>query len=158
MEIPSKSRIGASHVGAIVLCFLALGFGAAALTLATDSNGPAVLADLLPQRLIAQGEAQGEEASPASDVSPEQISKYVKVYEMMRADRSLMIEQAAGKQGLSLDDFRELESKIERDDLVRDRVRQELEQHAQKHSSTKPAESATKGSSSSGGGASEQAP
>jgi len=153
METPRKSRIRAGHVVAVILCFLALGFGAAAFTIATDSNRPAVLADLLPHQLI----VQGEEASPASDVSPEQISKYVKVYEMMRADRNLTVDQAAGKQGFSLDDFRELESKIERDDLVRDRVRQELEQHAQKHSSTKPAESAVKGSSSNGG-ASGQAP
>jgi hypothetical protein len=153
MEIPSKSRIRASHVGAIVLSFLALGFGAAAFTISTDSKGSTVLADLLPHQLF----VQGEEASPASDVTPEQISKYVKVYEMMRADRNLTVDQAAGKQGLSLDDFRDLESKIERDDLVRDRVRQELEQHAQKHSSTKPAESTIKGSSSGGGGASEQA-
>jgi len=68
-----------------------------------------------------EGEDDGE-----SQIPPEQIEKYVAVYKAMQQNHNLNVDQATAAQGLSVDAFREIESRIERDDLIRDRVRQAL--------------------------------
>jgi hypothetical protein len=51
-----------------------------------------------------------------------QVDKYIAVYSAMQKNHSLSVEQAASKQGLSVDDFRSLEDKIERNPVVHQRV------------------------------------
>lgn len=77
-----------------------------------------------------QSPPAGDEADEA-EMPPEQVEKYVNVYKAMQRDRSLTVDQAAARQGLSLEAFRAIEAKVERNDLVRERVRQALRQTAQ---------------------------
>lgn len=71
-------------------------------------------------------EAQEDQGAEEAEVPPDQVQKYINVYQAMQHDHSLTVEQAASRQGLSLEAFRELESKVERDDMVREHVRQAL--------------------------------
>ncbi len=61
-----------------------------------------------------------------AEVPPAQVDKYVAVYKAMQRDHSLTVEEAASKQGMSMAAFRSLEDKIERDDVLRERVRKAL--------------------------------
>jgi hypothetical protein len=45
----------------------------------------------------------------------------------MQRDRGLTVESAAAKESLSISQFRQLEQKIERDDIAREHVRTELQ-------------------------------
>ena len=60
------------------------------------------------------------------DVPTSKVDKYIAVYESMQKDHNLTVEQAASKQGLTVDQFRALENKIEADDTLRERVRKAL--------------------------------
>jgi hypothetical protein len=60
------------------------------------------------------------------DVPTSQVDKYISVYESMQKDHNLTVEQAASKQGLTVEQFRSLENKIEADDTLRERVRKAL--------------------------------
>ncbi len=60
-------------------------------------------------------------------MSSDQLQKYVAVYREMHNDRGLTVENAAAKESLTLSQFRELEQKIERDDVAREQVRRELQ-------------------------------
>jgi hypothetical protein len=60
------------------------------------------------------------------DVPTSQVDKYISVYESMQKDHNLTVEQAASKQGLTVEQFRALENKIEADDTLRERVRKAL--------------------------------
>lgn len=71
-------------------------------------------------------EAQQEQPSDDAELPPDKVEKYINVYKAMQRDHGLTVEQAASFQGLTLEAFREIESKVERDDLVRERVRQAL--------------------------------
>lgn len=71
--------------------------------------------------------AQDSDASDRTGVSADQIEKYVAVYRAMQLDRGLTAESAAAKQSLTLSQFRELEQKIERDEVAREQVRRELQ-------------------------------
>jgi len=62
-----------------------------------------------------------------SEVPPDQVEKYVTVYKDMQRDRSLTVETAAAKEGLTVVEFRDLEQRVERDDAARDQVRTELQ-------------------------------
>jgi hypothetical protein len=74
--------------------------------------------------------AQDEDDSGDSNIAPSDLEKYVAIYRDMQKDRSLTVEQAVAKEGLSLAAFRDLEQKVERDDAAREHVRDELEQSA----------------------------
>ena len=60
------------------------------------------------------------------DVPTSKVDKYIAVYESMQKDHNLTVDQAASKQGLTVDQFRALENKIEADDTLRERVRKAL--------------------------------
>jgi hypothetical protein len=60
------------------------------------------------------------------DVPTSQVDKYISVYESMQKDHNLTVDQAASKQGLTVEQFRALENKIEADDTLRERVRKAL--------------------------------
>jgi hypothetical protein len=74
--------------------------------------------------------AQDSDSNDETGVSPDQLEKYVAVYRAMQHDRGLTAESAAAKQSLTLGQFRELEQKIERDDVAREQVREELQKAA----------------------------
>ena len=61
---------------------------------------------------------------------PEQVEKYINAYKAMQRNHALTIDQAANQQGLSVQQFREIEGKIERDDMLREHVRQVLSKNA----------------------------
>ena len=63
-------------------------------------------------------------------MSPDQLEKSVAVYRAMQIDRGLTVESAAAQQSLTLSQFRELEQKVERDDVAREQVREELQKAA----------------------------
>jgi len=71
---------------------------------------------------IAQDEPEDEPAIPSDD-----IQKYIAVYTAMQRDHSLTVEQAAGKQGLSVSQFRDLENKIEESPVAHERVMDALQ-------------------------------
>jgi hypothetical protein len=75
--------------------------------------------------------AQDDDDSGDSDIAPSAVEKYVAIYRDMQQNRSLTVEQAAAKEGLSLAAFRDLEQKIEKDDGARQHVRDELQASAQ---------------------------
>lgn len=85
-----------------------------------------------------------DDDSDESELPPAELEKYVAIYRDMQKDRSLTVEQAAAKEGLSLSAFRDLEGKVERDDAAREHVRDELQQSAAEASGEKPQATSTK--------------
>ena len=77
-------------------------------------------------RQLAQNEDEGGDDAPRSGVSPEQLQRYVAVYRAMQHNHGLTIEKAAAAQGLSVPAFRDLEQRIESDELARDDARRAL--------------------------------
>ncbi|MGH7949734.1 MAG: hypothetical protein ACREQF_10950 [Candidatus Binataceae bacterium] len=71
----------------------------------------------------AQADSAGDEER---EVTPSQLERYVSVYRAMQKDRSLTVEQAAKNAGFSLAQFRDLESRVERNDSLRERARRAL--------------------------------
>ncbi len=71
----------------------------------------------------------------STEVPPAQVDKYVAVYKAMQRDHSLTVEEAASRQGMTLAAFRTLEAKIERDDVLRERVRKALRSEPQETAS-----------------------
>jgi hypothetical protein len=96
----------------------------------------------VPQRSERFIIAQDDDDSGDSDIAPSAVEKYVAIYRDMQQNRSLTVEQAAAKEGLSLAAFRDLEQKIEKDDGARQHVRDELQAAAQT-SGGQPAPQAT---------------
>ena len=68
--------------------------------------------------MLAQDDSVPDEDAVPSD----QVDKYIAVYSAMQKNHSLSVEQAASKQGLTVDQFRTLEDKIERNPIVHQRV------------------------------------
>jgi hypothetical protein len=67
--------------------------------------------------------AQDDDSIPDEDAVPTaQVDKYIAVYTAMQKNHNLSVEQAASKQGLTVDQFRTLEDKIERNPIVHERV------------------------------------
>jgi hypothetical protein len=67
-----------------------------------------------------------DDTSSGKGASLDQIEKYVAVYRAMQRNHNLTIEQAAAAQGLTMAAFRELEQRIESDELARDDARRAL--------------------------------
>jgi hypothetical protein len=74
--------------------------------------------------------AQGRGDSSENEASPAEVEKYVAVYKAMQRDRTLTISRAAARQGLTLQAFRDLENKIQRDGGALERARDELQADA----------------------------
>ena len=66
-----------------------------------------------------------------NEVSTDEIEKYVSVYKAMQRNRTLTINQAAAAQGLTVEQFRQLENRIQRDDAALQQARDELQAAAQ---------------------------
>jgi hypothetical protein len=98
---------------AFVLPTLAI---AASISDARSFPGPSTS---LRASVLAQDDDDNGDEEP---IPTDQVDKYIAVYSAMQKNHSLSVEQAASKQGLSVDDFRSLEDKIERNPVVHQRV------------------------------------
>lgn len=67
-------------------------------------------------------------------ISPPDVQKYIAVYTAMQRDHQLTVEQAASREGLTLEQFRALEFRIERDPAIHDRVLKALRNAAKNRS------------------------
>jgi len=76
--------------------------------------------------LVQEQEGAGDD----TDVPPQDVDRYIKVYQAMQHNRNLTVEQAAAAQGLSVSAFRTLEDRIERNDALREHVRDALKPQA----------------------------
>ncbi|HLH76286.1 MAG TPA: hypothetical protein VKV28_05700 [Candidatus Binataceae bacterium] len=76
-----------------------------------------------------------QDADEGSDqVKPEDVEKYIKVYQAMQRNRALTIDQATAEQHMSVAQFREIEGRVERDGVLRERVRSQLLKSAKQRS------------------------
>jgi hypothetical protein len=88
-----------------------------------DSTSPSILARTLEI-------TQDDRAADDTDVPPAQVEKYVAVYRSMQRDKTLTADQAAAKQGMTLQEFRSLENRVQRDDSALQHARDELQSAA----------------------------
>ena len=84
------------------------------------------LAGLLQPTLAQDQDDDVGDSTAPKGASPDEIQKYVAVYRAMQRNHSITVEQAAATQGMSLAAFRDLEQRIENDDLARDDARRAL--------------------------------
>lgn len=75
--------------------------------------------------------AQLVSGPPPREVTEAEVDQYLAVYKAMQADRDLKIDAAIAPQGLSLDEFRDIERRIQMSSTLVDRVRRELTAHAE---------------------------
>jgi len=141
VQLPGLRQLAARSHKAGILLALPVGMIAALLVLEpsaatcyqafleTGNGNKAASAHalVLSQRML----AQDDDDSGDSDIPPNELEKYVATYRAMQQNRSLTVEQAAAREGLSLAAFRALEQKVERDDNAREQVRDELQAAAQ---------------------------
>ncbi|HVA40535.1 MAG TPA: hypothetical protein VNF49_07705 [Candidatus Binataceae bacterium] len=87
----------------------------------------------MPATALAQDgdDDSGDDTTANKGASPDEIEKYVAVYRAMQRNHSMTVEQAAASQGLTVGAFRDLEQRIESDDLARDDARRALAEPAQ---------------------------
>ncbi len=78
--------------------------------------------------LAVRPQAQDWEESSAPDVTEAELSLFIAVYSAMQADHDLTVETALGREapGMTLEQFRQLERRIQRQERLVDRVRQAL--------------------------------
>ncbi len=126
-DLREASSRGTSRLAAAILAAGAFGvmsaMGGGALSAVSRSSGLAYAATGTP----APDAGDDEE----KEVPPSQVDRYITVYKAMQRDHSVTVEQAAAKQGMTVEAFRKLEDKIERDDAVRERVRKALKEAAE---------------------------
>jgi len=126
-----KRPSAATAVIAIICGAFAMLPASAVLAEATDGS-LLVRSELHRPAFQTAAEPETAPAPPAEtdeddkDVPTSQVDKYISVYESMQKDHNLTVDQAASKQGLTVDQFRALENKIEADDTLRERVRKAL--------------------------------
>ena len=125
-------RTGATNAMIAIICgAFAMLPASLAFAAATDGSRP-VRSQLQHHALQLAAEPATAPAPPEEtddddkDVPTSQVDKYISVYESMQKDHNLTVEQAASKQGLTVEQFRALENKIEADDTLRERVRKAL--------------------------------
>lgn len=120
MSFLSAIASGRTAPAAIVLGFFLLSVASAAAR--PERVGAAARAVRSHAALVQAGEDSDE-----VEVAPAEVEKYVAVYKAMQRDRSLSVDAAAAQQGLTVQAFRDLESRIQRDDAALQRARDELQ-------------------------------
>jgi hypothetical protein len=96
------------------------------------TGSPACATASLSSGIAATQLAQDDEPPPPdeNEVPPQDVEKYIKVYKAMQQNRSLTVDQASQQQGLTVAQFRSLEDRIERNDALREHVRDSLKPKA----------------------------
>lgn len=117
MEPSKVARIRDLALAASILIALGLFFVMCAIKVGIISHYPSFIEE------TQEGGGGGNDDS----VSPKQIQQYVAVYRAMQRNHSLTVEQASSQQGLTVSAFRDIEQKIERNDQIHLRVREELQ-------------------------------
>jgi hypothetical protein len=79
-------------------------------------------------------QAEEVEHSEPPPVSESDVQMYIKVYTAMQDDHDLAIEEAIKPYTVSLDDFRQIERRIQAESRLVERVRQALLDHVKEHS------------------------
>lgn len=117
----------------VLLLGAAISVSVAGYLAAAGSIGSANLAAIRVGGFTAAGADAPETTVAQADeeVPPNEIDKYVAVYKAMQHDHRLSVEQAAAAQGLTLREFRDLEQRIEHNDVARDDARRALAESAQ---------------------------
>ena len=110
-----------------VLAAAAAGFSIAKIRTLT---APGALATAPVLKLTQEDDQDTEN----NEVSPAQVEQYLKVYKAMQLDRRLTVEQATAAQHMTVEQFRNIEARIERDGVLRERIRRELLKTAQEKS------------------------
>jgi hypothetical protein len=131
---------------AIISAVLAAALGSAsAFSIAAStplSRSAANFSASLRRPMLAQ---DSDDSIPDEDAVPTaQVDKYIAVYSAMQKNHSLSVEQAASRQGLSVEEFRALEDKIERNPTVHERVLDALKTSASGPKAANSASSKTK--------------
>jgi hypothetical protein len=75
--------------------------------------------------------ALSEEDDGPDSITESEFQKYVDVLERMQADRALSIEDAAKSESLSLEQFRDIEQRVQRDGAFVQRARDLLRKKAE---------------------------
>lgn len=123
MKTAWQCSLGTATVAAAAAAYVALlanpgiSFGAGFPAIGSNRSGRAAI-------VLAQAD---------ENVSPGQLNKYIAVYKAMQHNHSLTVEQAAASQGLTLQQFRDVEQRVERNDVARQTVRRALA-HGAMHS------------------------
>jgi TolA-binding protein len=78
--------------------------------------------------------AQESDQSPPPKVTESELQTFIKIYSAMQINHDLTIQQAIAPYNMSLDDFRQLERHIQKEQRLVDRVRQALLTQAQSRS------------------------
>lgn len=107
---------------------------AGAIIAAAIAPAPFAAASALDMRAQAAHRLQlAQEGAPdEAPVSADQMNKYIAVYSAMQRDHSLTVDQAASKQGLTVEQFRDIENRIERNPVVHERVMDALKKASKK--------------------------
>jgi len=117
------NRKAANFAAAAIIC------GAVAIPSARARSIPA--SAIASRSRIAQADTDtGGDEDDDKDIPPAQVDKYINVNLAMQKNHGLTVEQAASQQGMTVEQFRSLEGKIERDDTLRERVRTALRKAA----------------------------
>jgi hypothetical protein len=119
MKIASQGSIGAATVAAAAGCLALL----ATPGISLSARFPAGSSSYSGRSAIVLAQAD-------ENVTPAQLDKYIAVYKAMQHNHSLTVEQAAGAQGLTLRQFRDVEQRVERNEVAREAVRRALAQSA----------------------------
>ena len=99
---------------------------------APDELAPTARFVRFARQILAQDQQDQDEDENSGDstvnkgASSDEIKKYVAVYRAMQHNHSMTIEEAAASQGMNVGAFRDLERRIESDDLARDEARRAL--------------------------------
>jgi hypothetical protein len=83
------------------------------------------------QLRTSQALAGQDDGTDGDEVSADEVEKYVSVYKAMQRNRSLTVDQAASGQGLTVEQFRQLENRVQRDEAALQQARDELQAAAQ---------------------------
>jgi hypothetical protein len=84
------------------------------------------------QYLLGTGGADSSaKDADSGNVTESEFQIYLRVLEAMQADRSLSIETAVDQEHIPLDKFRDIEQRVQRNDVLVDRVRQTLRERAE---------------------------
>lgn len=75
------------------------------------------------------GGAQEVDENNSAKVTPDELELYIRVYTALQDDHNLAIETAIQPYHISLDDFRQLERRVQSEPRMVDRVREALLDH-----------------------------
>jgi hypothetical protein len=112
--------------GVLVITILALLAPRGGPSIQTEQRPKSQLCTSVMSMVVGQDDDTDED-----EVSTDEIEKYVSVYKAMQRNRTLTIDHAAAAQGLTVEQFRQLEDRVERDDAALQQAREELEAAAQ---------------------------